>query len=310
MPVSLGKMEALPQILSQNGYETYFFCGAEKNSMGFESFAMLSGIKTMISREDYEKKCEVSKFTVEPYWGVFDKPFLQFMALEMKQFQTPFFASVFNLTSHHPFVVPEGYEDKVPKGFTKVHPCVAYTDLAIRAFFDEIKNEPWYRNTIFVFVADHVSSEVYADETYTTKGNSAIFYFIYTPDQSVKGKYFEVTQQIDVMPTLLGLLHYKKPYFAFGKDFFNEPQTIPFATNFVGQTYQGISDSLLLYFDGHDTPDIYHFEDSYLQTNIIDLNNTMQKRSFDHFRAMLQSYYDCLRKKDFLPKKLHINEPD
>jgi len=302
MPSSLGKMEALPAILSKNGYGTYFFCGAEKNSMGFESFAMLSGIKNMISREDYEKKCEVNKNTVESYWGVYDMPFFQFMANEMKQFQTPFFASVFNLTSHHPFIVPENYKDKLPKGFTKIHPCVAYTDLSIRYFFDAIKNEPWFNNTIFVFVADHVSSEIYGNEARTTKGNNAIFYFIYTPDQSIKGQHHEVTQQIDVMPTLLGLLHYNKPYFAFGRDFFNEPQVMPFAINFVGQIYQGISDSLLIYFDGFETPAIYHFEDSKLTNNITNLNDAEQRKTFDHFRAILQTYYNYLEKKEFLPK--------
>lgn len=270
--------------------------------MGFESFAMLSGINNMISKEDYEKKCEVSKRTVEPYWGVFDIPFLQFMAAEMKQFQPPFFTSVFNLTSHHPFIVPEDYDEKLPKGFTKIHRCVAYTDLAIRSFFDAIKDEPWFNNTIFVFVADHVSSETYAQETRTAKGNNAIFYFIYAPNQSVKGTYHEVTQQIDVMPTLLGLLHYNQPYFAFGKDFFNEPERIPFATNFVGQTYQGISDSLLIYFNGFDAPAIYRFEDCKLKNNILNLENAMQKKSFDYFRAILQSYYECLEKKEFLVK--------
>jgi len=302
MPGALGKMEALPNILSKNGYGTWFFCGAEKNSMGFESFAMLSGIKNMVSREDYEKKCEVNKNTVESYWGVYDMPFLQFMASEMKQFQTPFFASVFNLTSHHPFVVPENYKEKLPKGFTKMHPCVAYTDLSIRYFFDAIKDEPWFNNTIFVFIADHVSSEVYASETHTAKGSNAIFYFIYTPDQSAKGQHHEVTQQIDVMPTLLGLLHYNQPYFAFGRDFFNDRKMLPFATNLVGQTYQGISDSLLIYFDGFDTPAIYRFEDSKLSNEITNLDDPLQRKTFDYFRAVLQTYYDALGGKEFLPK--------
>jgi len=307
LPGSLGKMETLPAILSKKGYATYFFCGAQKNSMGFESFAMLSGIKNMISKEDYEKKNEVSKLTIEPYWGVFDMPFLQFMAKEMKQFQTPFFASVFNLTSHHPFVVPENYEDKLPKGYTKIHKCVAYTDLAIRYFFDALKNETWFNNTVFVFVADHVSSEIYGKETRTLKGNNAIFYFIYAPNQNLKGKYYEVTQQIDIMPTILGLLHYNEPYFAFGKDFFNEPQTISFASNFTGQTYQGISDSLLIYFNAFETPKIYHFEDVDMKNNITNLIDTTQRETFDYFRGLLQTYYDCLEKKDFSTKPLTIN---
>jgi len=302
---SLGKMEALPTILAKNGYKTSFFYGAEKNSMGFESFAILSGINNIFSREEYEKKGVVNKNTVESYWGVYDKPFLQFMAGEIKHFKPPFFTSVFTLTSHHPFRVPADYEDKLPSGFTKIHPCVAYTDMALRHFFDTTKDEPWFKNTIFVFIADHVSSEVYGRETRSPKGSNAIFYFIYAPGQNLRGQYYEVTQQIDIMPTLLGILHYNKPYFAFGKDFFNEPHLMPFATNFVGQTYQAISDSLLIYFDGQNAPTIYPFEDYFLTKNITNLEDVLQQRTFDYFRALLQTYYDCLGKGEFLPSSLN-----
>jgi phosphoglycerol transferase MdoB-like AlkP superfamily enzyme len=234
-------------------------------------------------------------------------PFFQFMASEIKQFQTPFFASVFNLTSHHPFSIPEDYKDKLPNGFTRIHSCVAYTDLAIRYFFDAVKEEPWFNNTIFVFVADHVSSEVYGDEARTAKGNSAIFYGIYAPGQNLKGQYYEVTQQMDVMPTLLGLLQYNQPYFAFGKDFFNEPETMPFATNFVGQTYQAISDSLLIYFDGYDTPAIYHFDDYELINRITNKDDALQNSTLNHFKALLQTYNNCLENKEFLPTSKRSN---
>ena len=89
------------------------------------------------------------------------------MAETLAHTPQPFFASVFTLTSHHPFVVPDRYRDSLPKGKTKVHPGVAYTDMALRRFMETAAQEPWYDSTLFVFVADHVSSETFAPKTLT-----------------------------------------------------------------------------------------------------------------------------------------------
>jgi phosphoglycerol transferase MdoB-like AlkP superfamily enzyme len=300
LPQSLTTINGLPRMLAKKGYTTSFFCGAEKNSMGFEAFASQVGISYFYTRKNYEKNNPVNKNTVEPLWGVFDMPFYQYMADKLATMPEPFFATVFNLTSHHPFVVPPDYQDKLPQGFTKVQQPVAYTDKALQKLFARIKNEPWYENTIFIFIADHPSSERYSDYAKTPKGSTAIFYFIYTPSHELQGTHTGVTQQLDVMPTLLGLLGNINPYFAFGRDVFNEPTKMPIAVNYINQLYQAITDSATYYFDRNSLLMAYSAHDTLQTQNIVNKNTEHQQRAITYTRALLQSYYSHLARKDYV----------
>jgi phosphoglycerol transferase MdoB-like AlkP superfamily enzyme len=287
-------------MLEQKGYTTSFFCGADRNSMGFEAIASQEGISQFFTREDYERSYPVNKNTVEPLWGVFDAPFYQFMADELHRMPEPFFATVFNLTSHHPFVVPADYENKLPKGFTKVQQPVAYTDKALQELFARIQHEPWYKNTLFVFIADHPAGDKYSDYAKTPKGSTAIFYFIYTPSHELQGINTTVTQQLDVMPTLLGLLGNTEPYFSFGRDVFNDTMQMPMAVNYVNQLYQSITDSTTYYFDRKSLLIAYSANDSLQKKNIVHHDLEHQKHVETYTRALLQSYYSQLAKKEFV----------
>ncbi len=290
LPQSIGKMKALPAVLSEEGYQTSFFCGSEPNSMGFEAIAKLTGIKQLFTRDDYKSAGFPVNENTNELWGIYDQPFLEYVHYEINRQSQPFFASVFTLSSHHPYTLPENIKHQMPAGWTIVQPTVAYTDFSVRQFFETSKNEPWFNNTIFVFVADHASAEIYSDEYRDSRGNSAIFQFIYTPDNALKGEMNQISQQADLMPTLLGLIGYEKPYFAFGRDVFNEPQRLPVATNHVGQSYQCITDSTTIYFDGE------HIISTYKN-----IRNPQQETVAEtYLKAILQSYYQRLSEKNYL----------
>lgn len=232
MPQSLGKSRQLPAILAGKGYSTAFFCGSSHGSMGFGAYARSAGVERLVSREDYEAVHGTSDF--DGYWGIWDEEFLQFTGEELARMPEPFFGALFTLSSHHPFVVPAKYADTLPKGYTKIHKGIAYNDQAFRLFFQRFGHEEWFRRTIFVFVADHVSSEKFAPETREYPGNMHILGFIYTPDGTLRGGVGEVTQQLDIMPTLLGLLGNEEPYFAFGRDVLNEPERPRWSVSYDG----------------------------------------------------------------------------
>ena len=253
MPELFGDFEAMPEILARQGYQTAFFSGGERNSMGFEEISQSFGIQHCYCREEYETSYPVNDSTIEPFWGVYDMPYFQFIADEINKMQEPFFASVFNLTSHHPYRLPPDYVNIIPSGHTCEQRVVFYTDLSLRKFFDRAKTEPWFCNTLFVFVADHVSPICYDPETYTMKGHTSIIEFLYTPDGSLRGLDSTTIQQLDIMPTILGLVGNKKPYFAFGRDIFNEPERQPVAFNCINQVYQCITDNSTFYFDTEQT---------------------------------------------------------
>ncbi|WP_418166648.1 LTA synthase family protein, partial [Alistipes ihumii] len=298
MPQALAETKALPALLADEGYSTSFFNGSGRGSMGFGAYATLAGVQRYYSREDYEKVCGTGDF--DGYWGIWDEPFLQYMSRTLSETPEPFFASAFTLTSHHPFVVPERYADTLPKGKTKVHQGVAYTDMALKKFMETSSKEPWFRRTIFVFVADHVSSETFAPKTLTPTGNTRIVCLIYTPDGSVRGRHEGVVQQIDLMPTLLGLLGYDKPYFAFGRDVLHETGRTAMATNSAGDIYQGITDSLVLFFDGERTTSAYLRSDTLQRQDVSDRRTPLLEEAERQLKARLQQYYEHVERRDYL----------
>lgn len=246
MPQSLGTSRQLPAMLREQGYATSFFCGSERGSMGFGAYARSAGVDRLVSREDYEARHGTDDF--DGYWGIWDEPFLQFMGEELARTPEPFFSSLFTLSSHHPFVVPARYEDVLPAGYTRIHRGVAYDDLAFRHFFERFGDSEWFARTVFVFVADHVSSEKLAPQTRTFPDNMHIMGFIYTPDGALQGQVSSVVQQADIMPTVLGLLGNTEPYFAFGRDVLNEPEKPRWSVSYEGR-FQAVTDRYLLTLD-------------------------------------------------------------
>lgn len=283
MPQSLGESRQLPAILADKGYSTAFFCGSEHGSMGFGAYARSAGVERLVSREDYEARHGREDF--DGYWGIWDEPFLQFLGEELGTMPEPFFATLFTLSSHHPFIVPEKYAATLPDGYTKIHKGVAYDDQAFRRFFERYGREEWFRRTIFVFVADHVSSEKFAEQTRSYPGNMHILGFIYTPDGALQGEVTGITQQLDLMPTLLGIVGNREPYFAFGRDVLNEPQRPQWSVSYDGE-FRALTDQGAIRLDDSGAG---------LTEQPTPAADTLAMR----FRALLQQYYEHIENKNY-----------
>lgn len=283
MPQSLGESRQLPAILADKGYSTAFFCGSEHGSMGFGAYARSAGVERLVSREDYEARHGREDF--DGYWGIWDEPFLQFLGEELGTMPEPFFATLFTLSSHHPFVVPEKYAATLPDGYTRIHKGVAYDDQAFRRFFERYGSEEWFRRTIFVFVADHVSSEKFAEQTRSYPGNMHILGFIYTPDGALRGEVTGITQQLDLMPTLLGIVGNREPYFAFGRDVLNESDRPQWSVSYDGE-FRALTDEGIVRLDDSGAGPTQQ------PTPAAD---TLAMR----FRALLQQYYEHIENKNY-----------
>ena len=254
--------------------------------MGFGAYARSAGVERLVSREDYEARHGKEDF--DGYWGIWDEPFLQFMGEELSETPEPFFATLFTLSSHHPFVVPARYENTLPDGYTKIHKGVAYDDNAFRLFFERFGREEWFRRTVFVFVADHVSSEKFAPVTRTYPGNYHIIGFMYTPDGALRGEVGDVVQQLDIMPTVLGLVGSEEPYFAFGRDVLNEPERPRWSVSYDGKFRALTSEGAVVLNDSgaqvQECP-VTPAADSLMQS----------------FRALIQQYYSHIERKSYTP---------
>ncbi|MDQ7949491.1 MAG: sulfatase-like hydrolase/transferase [Pedobacter sp.] len=215
---SANRTQSIAQLLGNEGYETAFFHGAPNGSMGFSAYTNLAGIKKYFGKTEYNNDADF-----DGIWGIWDEPFMQYMARTINTFKQPFFSAFFSVSSHHPFKVPAAYKNKFPKGPLPVQEPMGYTDMAIRKFFTSASKMDWYKNTLFVLVADHATVS-YLPEYQTVPGFFSVPILFYYPGGELRGKTDKLIQQIDIMPTILNYLNYDKPYCAFGFDAFDARQ--------------------------------------------------------------------------------------
>ena len=149
---------------------------------------------------------------------------------------------------------------------------------------------PWFKNTLFVITADHASAEIQVPEYNSVWGYFSIPIFFYHPGENSGGLRQEIVQQIDIMPSILGYLHYDHPYIAFGRDVFHD-SVKPFAFNYLNNSYQIFRGDYLLQFDGSKATTLYQFKkDKALHNNLVtELPDTVRSMETS-LKAFIQQY--------------------
>lgn len=274
----------LAQLLGEQGYTTSFFHGAPNGSMGFSAFMQLAGVQRYYGKNEYNNNADF-----DGIWGIWDEPFMQFMADELEQMPEPFFTSFFSLSSHHPFKVPAEYENHFPKGTLPLHAPLGYADHALKLFFERVSKMDWFENTIFVICADHASMTHYP--MYSTVPNSfAIPIVLYYPGGELKGVSDRLVQQIDIMPTVLNFLNFDRPYFAFGFDALDDQQE-NFLVNNIGSNYNFFMGDYFMTYGEEQVKSLFNLRrDSLLQNDIKDQLPELQDSLARHLRAFIQQY--------------------
>jgi phosphoglycerol transferase MdoB-like AlkP superfamily enzyme len=170
----------------------------------------------------------------ENAWGVCDE---DLFAQAIREFNTsyknkrPFFAEIMTTSNHRPYTYPEGRID-IPSHSGR-NGAVKYTDYAIGKFIENAKKEPWFRDTIFVIVADHCANS--AGKTALPVKKYEIPMLVYSPAHVQPAKVDRLASQIDVAPTVLDLLDFSYEDRFFGKDILE--MTAEQGRAFIG-TYQ------------------------------------------------------------------------
>ncbi len=203
-----------------DGYEKYYFIGGRSQFNNFKG--LLANINNLHVYEEGSYKAQ--KLNV---WGISDKNlFLEANEVLSKQ-DKPFFAIIQTADNHRPFDIPEedkdfardliGNEDLQKYGFEslKEYHAFAYTDYCIKKFMEAAKTSPHFNNTIFVFTGDH-----------GVEGNATALYplawteqrladehvplLFYAPALLQPQKRNEAVSQIDILPTIAGMM--QQPY--------------------------------------------------------------------------------------------------
>ncbi len=290
---SLNDVEGLPAILGRYGYRSAFFHGGHNITMGFAAFANSIGFDSYYGLDEYEKSPKYGGYAdFDGKWAIFDEPFLQYFADELEGFKQPFLATVFTATSHHPYPIPDKYKKQFPEeGSLEILKCIRYADMSLRAFFDRVKHEPWYRNTLFVIVADHTNESCHA-EYKTDLGLFSIPIIFFTPDGSLKPEMRTdiVAEQIDITPTILSYLGCNSAYMSFGEDLLTTAPESSRAVNYNNGIYQYIKGDYLLQFDGTATKAVYAFKtDPMLRHNLVGKVGQQAEMELE-LKAIIQQY--------------------
>ena len=262
----LGGMAAC---LDSLGYETAFFHGAPASSLGFQGFTKSTGFQQCFSQEDFEAdKRTNGAADSDNWWGIWDEPFLQYFRIKMSDMKEPFMTALFTLSSHHPFHVPEQYKTKFPEEEMPIHKCIRYSDHALQRFFEESSKEPWFKNTVFVMTGDHTNMSNHPEYKSSINQFSTSIIIYDASGDIAPGIRDGIAQQTDILPTILNLVGYDKPYMAFGCDLLNTPAKDTWAINYLDGIYQYCKGDYVLQFDGQQTIGVYALKDYLMSHNL------------------------------------------
>lgn len=269
-PASMNTYTGMAGLLAKEGYTTSFFHGANRGSMGFLAFANKTGFQQYYGRQDYDQDPRFGgDADFDGHWGIWDEPFLQYWCAKLGEMKQPFMSACFTVSSHTPYVIPEKYKKVYPEEGIPIHKCIRYTDMAIGRFLRAASRQPWYNNTIFVLTSDHTNLSDHK-QYQTDIGGFCSPIIIFDPSGQLyePGMRDAVAQQIDILPTVLGLLNYPKPYLSFGCDLFKTPAEDTYAVNYLNGVYQYVKHGYTMQFDGRKVVGMYSLDDLLMEHNL------------------------------------------
>jgi len=219
------KLPAISQELNKNGYSTAFYYGGESEFDNYKAFILTHGYQKLVDKNKFEDSELTSK------WGAYDGVVFNRQLRDLKTVKQPFFTTTMTLTNHEPFEVPGNYKFGSTDNANRFKSTAFYTDSCINDYLSKAKKEAWYKNTLFIFIADHghilpkETNEVYMPQRYHIP--LLLYGEVIKPE--FRGKTFgRIGSQIDLASTLLTQLGMNASQFTWSKNLLN-PYTKPFA---------------------------------------------------------------------------------
>ncbi|WP_020161401.1 LTA synthase family protein [Methylobacter marinus] len=213
-----GNLFNLGHVFQQRGYDTAFLYGGRGYFDNMNAFFAGNGYR-IIDQTDFTDE----EVTFSNAWGVSDDIILKRTLKEADrdyQNRRPFFFQIMTTSNHRPYTYPEGKID-IPPGIGRTG-GVKYTDYALREFIGLAKTRPWFDDTLFVVVADHCAGS--ASKVDLPVDRYHIPLFIYAPKHVPAKRNDILSSQIDVAPTILGLLNFSYESQFYGRDLMRLPK--------------------------------------------------------------------------------------
>ena len=207
-------------VLKEHNYNNLFFMTHEAQYDNMKAFFATNGYDDIYSQESYPKSEVVNSFGVSDH-------FLFSYALNTINSKAatgkPFFATILTISNHPPYIVPSWFK---AKSKDKEQQIVEYADWCVGDFLKKAKREPWYKNTIFIIQADH-GKIVTGSGGELPQSLNHIPLIMFGPGVP-QMRYEGLGMQVDVMPTLFGLMGMSYTSYGFGQDLLKNPRHMVF----------------------------------------------------------------------------------
>ena len=254
----LRKYESMPSVLKENGYSTAAIIPHDKQFDNIYGFYLANDVDTILSEENYPKNEVINS------WGIPDHLLFDHSINLMDELYSkdkPFFINVLTVSNHAPYILPDIFTPSDPE-LDDEHQLIAYSDFAIGRFLEKAAEKPWFDNTIFVFLGDHGKPE---DSPYPISLDFVhVPLIIYSQSLIEPSINSQMASQIDVFPTVMGLLGIDYNNSTFGIDLLRQNRKYAYFMNgnrygVIGEDWyylsdlQGYSLGLYHYRDNDDT---------------------------------------------------------
>lgn len=287
---SIYNISSFASLLKPMGYQTAFLYGSYNGTMEFDSYAGSAGYDKYLGLNEFP---EHEKYSSD--WGIDDITYLNYAKRQLDSMQQPFHATIFTLSSHHPFNVPQLYQKILPKGKHPIYSTIAYTDLALRQFFEAASKTSWYSNTVFLLCGDHTGP--YQNKTYWDEMNFFhIFALLYTPGGELSNRYDKIVQQTDFLPSVMQYLHYPASFHANGTSIFDSTaQRI--SVHQCGDAFSIIDSTILLQFSSGWKRAFNYKQDSLFEHGVEYYTSDEFLQREKLLKAVLRNYSEGLKSK-------------
>ena len=227
--------DGIATTLQKNGYQTTYFTTHDKEFDNVAGFLSQNGVERIISQADYPvSEVKTTLGVPDDYLFRFAMPIFD----EMASNDRPFCAVMMTASDHGPFYIPDYFE---PRSDEVKYQITEYADWSLQRFIEMAQEKPWFDNTLFVFVADHGAA---LDTDYSIP----LSYFhtplvFYMPKHLQAAENEAIASQMDVFPTVMGILGKSYVNNSFGIDLRKEERRYAY---FMGDDKYGVLDGVWL----------------------------------------------------------------
>ncbi|MBR4491970.1 MAG: LTA synthase family protein [Bacteroidales bacterium] len=280
------KIDGMPALFHSKGYQTIYFTTHDEQFDNVAGFLYANGIRRIISQKDYPAK-EVKSTLGVPDHVMFDRAIE-----ELGKERRPFFACLMTASDHNPYILPDdiGWE---PRSKNISEKMVEYADWAIGRFIRKAKQTSWFANTLFVFVADHGSSDESLYDMPLSYHHVPLLF--YAPGQIKPDRRSDLALQTDIGPTIAGMIFDSEYGNPAGIDLQRQRRTFAY---FSADDKIGVLDSVHFYryrmSDGNES--MYRYR-NHETVNLLPEYKTKADSMRRYGFSMIQQAYDKLNRR-------------